>query len=478
MSNAASQNSNSNPGGARFVFTGGGIKTLTLGSGNTLTALPIEVASGTTLGMGTSVLEGSGIFTLNPGATLETAQPEGLDNSIKSTGQITLSKNANYSFNGASEQVTGHLLPDSVSSLIVDNSTGITLSNSVTVVEVLDIKKGILNLGSSQLLYGTAGTLRYSGSVAQITAGTEFPASGGPKNLSIANNFGVTLHASRIIPGNLELSGKLRLGENNLTALSASSAGLTRYVITNGSGELRLSSLGTVEKLFPVGTNVAYAPVWITNSGDVDTIGVNLVEDIIPAAKGGRVKVKWNISESKSGGGNYTLKFGWVNTLENPQFRADRENNSLIFNLSDTTEAGNGNYLRQLDVQPYTISVSSITALGSFAVGRFRDVVGIEEENNKNLPEEYYLSQNYPNPFNPTTVIGYRLPAAGNVKLSIYNLFGQKIKTLIDSFQNTGEHSIVWDGTDDGNNPVSSGIYFYRLETNGMNLQRKMMLIR
>jgi flagellar hook assembly protein FlgD len=64
------------------------------------------------------------------------------------------------------------------------------------------------------------------------------------------------------------------------------------------------------------------------------------------------------------------------------------------------------------------------------------------------------------------------------VKLTIYNLLGQKIKTLINSFQSAGEHSLVWDATDEKNNSVSSGIYFYSLATNGMNLQKKMKLIK
>jgi flagellar hook assembly protein FlgD len=63
-------------------------------------------------------------------------------------------------------------------------------------------------------------------------------------------------------------------------------------------------------------------------------------------------------------------------------------------------------------------------------------------------------------PFNPSTVINYQLPAYSNVKLTIYNLLGQKIKTLMNSFQNAGEHSLVWDATDEKNNPVSSVTFF------------------
>jgi uncharacterized protein (TIGR02145 family) len=104
---------------------------------------------------------------------------------------------------------------------------------------------------------------------------------------------------------------------------------------------------------------------------------------------------------------------------------------------------------------------------------------GVDDSKNENqIPDKMKLLQNYPNPFNPSTVISYRLSVFSNVKLTIYNLLGQKIKTLVNSFQNAGEHSLVWDATDETNNPVSSGMYFYKLETNEMSLLKKMILVR
>jgi len=102
----------------------------------------------------------------------------------------------------------------------------------------------------------------------------------------------------------------------------------------------------------------------------------------------------------------------------------------------------------------------------------------VHEKNSSNVQNKFRLEQNYPNPFNPTTNIQYSLNQSSNVKLTVYNLLSQKIKTLINSFQNQGEHSVVWNGTDDNNHIVSSGIYFYRLETNEINLQKKMILLQ
>jgi hypothetical protein len=104
-------------------------------------------------------------------------------------------------------------------------------------------------------------------------------------------------------------------------------------------------------------------------------------------------------------------------------------------------------------------------------------VTGIGEKE-KMQQKDYSLFQNYPNPFNPSTVIRYSLIKPSQVKLSIFNLVGQEIKKLKDAYQNTGEYSMVWDATDDENNPVSSGVYYYKLETNDMHHYKKMVLVR
>lgn len=93
------------------------------------------------------------------------------------------------------------------------------------------------------------------------------------------------------------------------------------------------------------------------------------------------------------------------------------------------------------------------------------------------LAGEYQLFQNYPNPFNPTTVISYQLPVSGVVELSVYNLIGEKISTLVSGQQNPGKHSISWNAENN-----SSGIYFYVLNfgspTEGFREIKKMILMK
>ncbi|MDZ4182854.1 MAG: FlgD immunoglobulin-like domain containing protein, partial [Candidatus Cloacimonadaceae bacterium] len=92
--------------------------------------------------------------------------------------------------------------------------------------------------------------------------------------------------------------------------------------------------------------------------------------------------------------------------------------------------------------------------------------------------QEYRLLGNYPNPFNPSTSISFNLPQKSAVSLSIYNLKGQKVKSLVHAELPSGRHDIVWNGRDDNNRPVSSGIYMYRIQAGSWQDSRKMMLMK
>lgn len=93
-------------------------------------------------------------------------------------------------------------------------------------------------------------------------------------------------------------------------------------------------------------------------------------------------------------------------------------------------------------------------------------------------PTAFALKQNYPNPFNPQTKIGFVLPEGQTVSLEIYNILGQRVRTLISGFREAGVHTAVWNGTNDKESDVPSGIYFYRLTTGTFNQTGKMALLR
>jgi flagellar hook assembly protein FlgD len=94
------------------------------------------------------------------------------------------------------------------------------------------------------------------------------------------------------------------------------------------------------------------------------------------------------------------------------------------------------------------------------------------------IPVTLKLHQNYPNPFNPETTIQFDIAKESAVKLQIYNIRGQLVKTLVNTRLNAGKHSIVWNATNENNKKVSSGVYLYRVSSDNDNVVNKMILMK
>jgi hypothetical protein len=270
----------------------------------------------------------------------------------------------------------------------------------------------------------------------------------------------------------LLLSGKFRLAKNDFTAAAVENVDATNFAVTNGTGSLIIKNVGTTETLFPVGIYF-YSPVWVTNDGTIDNIGVRVESDTKPLPDGGRVKAKWTLSEGTVGGGDYTLKFGWLSQHEDTKFKQNRSANAGIFLLaSDTTEAGIGGYITQFDSLPYTVSRGGISSLGSFGVGKFGHIT-VDVSETKVLPSVFSLNQNYPNPFNPATSISFFVPKDGHVSLKVFDILGKEIATIVDRNMESGEHHYEWNASD-----YASGIYFYRITAGDFVQTKKMMLLK
>ena len=100
-------------------------------------------------------------------------------------------------------------------------------------------------------------------------------------------------------------------------------------------------------------------------------------------------------------------------------------------------------------------------------------------KNNLNvMPSNYFLDQNFPNPFNPITTIKYALPKASYVDISIYDVLGHKIKSLVREQQNPGIKHIEWDTSNESGRKVSSGVYFYIINTDDFRDIKKMLIVK
>jgi hypothetical protein len=107
------------------------------------------------------------------------------------------------------------------------------------------------------------------------------------------------------------------------------------------------------------------------------------------------------------------------------------------------------------------------------------DLYGIlPTSDSASLPAQSFAISNYPNPFNPSTTISYSLPQDGRVELAIYNVKGQRIRTLISEAQVAGTHNVVWDGTDSRGNKVASGLYLYRVSSGNHSATGKALIMK
>jgi len=133
--------------------------------------------------------------------------------------------------------------------------------------------------------------------------------------------------------------------------------------------------------------------------------------------------------------------------------------------------------------------IEKIIGIGYYSFGNYKleprndaDIIGhfpaSVKDRNKYLELSYDLQQNYPNPFNPTTTINYSIAKNGLVELTVYNILGQKIKTLVNEVKNSGQHVVQWDGRNTAGHVVASGLYFCTLKSGDFIKTNKMLLLR
>ncbi|MDY0128546.1 MAG: T9SS type A sorting domain-containing protein, partial [Candidatus Cloacimonadaceae bacterium] len=134
-----------------------------------------------------------------------------------------------------------------------------------------------------------------------------------------------------------------------------------------------------------------------------------------------------------------------------------------------------GNELRAMNLNPGRLQPQYGIAGASYP---YFEIKLTQDDMDEIVPPEFSLKQNYPNPFNPSTTISYWLPETARVRLDIYNLKGQLVKTLIDSEMAAGLHSVVWNGKDSNNQAVASGVYFYRISSPNNTQTKRMLLMK
>lgn len=121
---------------------------------------------------------------------------------------------------------------------------------------------------------------------------------------------------------------------------------------------------------------------------------------------------------------------------------------------------------------------SDLGVINSWCLNMTYIASGVVSAVDDGLPRVLAVDGNYPNPFNPMTVIKFATPAAGNVELTVFDIRGQKVRTLVSEEMTAGNHEVTWMGRDDSGRQVASGAYFYRVSSGGQSMVGKMLLMK
>jgi len=151
---------------------------------------------------------------------------------------------------------------------------------------------------------------------------------------------------------------------------------------------------------------------------------------------------------------------------------------SLRFSFAGATSKGGSGPVAELLLRRLDAGADLSTALALTEVQLNEGRIEALFQAGSALPTVLALYPNYPNPFNPQTTLRYDLPLAGQVRLTIYNLVGQRVRTLVDRHQQAGHYRLTWDGRNDAGFAAASGLYLYRLESKTGSLVRKMLMVK
>ena len=222
------------------------------------------------------------------------------------------------------------------------------------------------------------------------------------------------------------------------------------------------------------GDSLAEYSVWVSGESDGDSMVVDLILSGDSMAQYDIRRID-NFHDAQFATGMMEIRIEDENGMRILYYTGeDGTEHQLDMNAPDFEE--------QLERLGINLEISPLGEDQTFVITKTMDDsagdTAADKDEPANLPEGYNLSQNYPNPFNPTTKIDYSIPTAQHVRIDIFNINGQKVRTLVDSYISAGPHTVEWDSRDDHGSTVASGIYLYKLQAGSYSETRKMNFIK
>lgn len=256
-----------------------------------------------------------------------------------------------------------------------------------------------------------------------------------------------------------------KIGTFKVTTISnpGGSAGLTwKTVIPNKTIITTMASADPWAET-DISTNGTY-----TNPSD-QSLPVSMRDFYAESSQEEGIVINWSTASESN-----TLGFNVLrSTTESGKYAAI--NGSLIAALGEGSSGADYSYADKdiTEYRTYWYKIEEIAGDGSTSYFGPISAMGVNT-----IPSQFAVSQNYPNPFNPETTIHYQIPHSTTINAVVYSLLGQKVKTLKNGYIDAGFHSVVWDGTNDLNQNVPSGVYFIQIRTTEDMSTRKMTLLR
>jgi len=449
--------------------------------------IDITVASGSILDVGTSVLgEGSvGIFILAAGATIVTANPLGIPGSIGTTGVTIYSSDATYIFDGTEPQVTGIFTttPDAgtMTNVVIDNPYGVTLSDSTTVITNLTVIEGELQ------------------NVA-INNGIDGYFSESLNRLSIAQN-GVLMYEFEVITSaqnghgvfidrKWEIVGTFT-GTKNITFFWSSaddygySWDATHYPalyigeVQVEGGNWSISTPQQITYALTVFPSAKASPVYtigLYGGGAIgdDTLPVELTSFTVNQVGDLGARIEW-VTQSETNVLGFNIYRGDTAVMSEAIklsgfVPATNTSQTQVYVYYDTEVASMGTYYYWLE----SMEMSG----GSEFFGPLVLIFNNPGQGSPPIPVNPGIFSSSPNPMGEHAKISFGVPISGAVELFVYNIRGQKVRSLVNERKDSGNFHLFWDGRDDRGNKLPSGMYIIRMKNHNQTWNRKISIVK
>jgi len=315
-------------------------------------------------------------------------------------------------------------------------------------------------------------------------------------NVTISGNWGGGIQFINSSPSlqNVTISGNLSEGSGAGISCINSNPSLVNITVsdntsyyTNGGGIYCYESNPSLENVTITGNSADYGGgIYCNNNSSPNFVNCVLWNDspqeIYFYEENTPNTITISYSDVQGGeAGIVTNNNGTVNWLEgnideDPLFVGTGDHPYSLQDLSPCVNAGIPD-TTGMNLPEYDLAGNPRIYGGRIDMGAYENQ-NVVNANENLIPMVTRLNQNYPNPFNPTTTINYSLKENSKVSLNIYNIKGQKVKQLVSEQLSAGQHSVIWNGKDSNDKSVSSGIYFYKLETENYEKTKRMILMK